>query len=130
MADVIVSINKKTLKLRFGLGVFKKLGEKWQLPTLMKVQNHVLVTLSDMTEDVSFAQLDVMNDLIVAAVECHDDNIETVSVSELEDMYLADTKNLISIISIVMKEFTKALPQPKKVPELGKLKAPAKQAKN
>jgi hypothetical protein len=130
MADVIVSINKKTLKLRFGLGVFKKLGEKWQLPTLMKVQNHVLVTLSDMTEDVSFAQLDVMNDLIVAAVECHDDNIETVSVSELEDMYLADTKNLISIISIVMKEFTKSLPQPKKVPEPGKLKAPAKKAKN
>lgn len=128
MGEVSIVINKKTFKLRFGLGVFKKLGEKWNLPTLLTVRNHILVTLSGMTEDVSFEQLDVINNLIVAAIECCEENTETVKVSELEDMYLSDTKNLIGIISYVMTEFAKTVPQPKPTPATGKLQAPKKGA--
>lgn len=119
-----VVINNKTFKLRFGLGVFIALGDKWNLPSLMTVQQHVLITLSGMTEDVTFKQLSVINDLIVAAVACNDENIEQVTKKELEDMYMLDTKNLLSIVSIVMQEFIKSLEQPKEVPAPGKLKAP------
>lgn len=129
MSEVSVKIKNKTFKLRFGLGVFEALGEKWDLPSLMKVQQHVLSTLSGMTEDVSFKQLSVINDLIIASVECNDENKEQLTKKELQDMYLQDTKNLLSIISIVMKEFIKSLEQPKEVTDTGKPKAPTKGAK-
>ena len=124
MGDVTVKINKKTFKLRFGLGVFMALGEKWNLPSLMTVQQHVLTTLSGMTEDVTFKQLSVINDLIIASVECNDENKEQLTKKELEDMYLKDTKNLLSIVGVVMQEFIKSLEQPKEVPSTGKPKAP------
>lgn len=124
MGDVTVKINKKTFKLRFGLGVFMALGEKWDLPSLMTVQQHVLTTLSGMTEDVTFKQLSVINDLIIASVECNDENKEQLTKKELEDMYLKDTKNLLSIVGVVMQEFIKSLEQPKEVPTTGKPKAP------
>ena len=124
MGDVTVKINKKTFKLRFGLGVFMALGEKWNLPSLMTVQQHVLTTLSGMTEDVTFKQLSVINDLIIASVECNDENKERLTKKELEDMYLKDTKNLLDVVSIVMQEFIKSLEQPKEVPSTGKPKAP------
>ena len=123
MGDVTVKINKKTFKLRFGLGVFMALGEKWDLPSLMTVQQHVLTTLSGMTEDVTFKQLSVINDLIIASVECNDENKEQLTKKELEDMYLKDTKNLLAVVSIVMQEFIKSLEQPKEVTDLGKPKA-------
>jgi hypothetical protein len=124
MSDVTVKINKKTFKLRFGLGVFEALGEKWNLPSLMTVQQHVLSTLSGMTEDVTFKQLSVINDLILASIECNDENKEQLTKKELQDMYLKDTKNLLDVVSIVMKEFIKSLEQPKEVPATGKPKAP------
>ena len=129
MREIIVKIKNKTFKLRFGLGVFAALGEKWDLPSLMTVQQHVLSTLSGMTEDVTFKQLSVINDLIIASVECNNENKEQLTKRELEDMYLEETKNLLSIISIVMQEFIKSLEQPKEVLAPGKLKAPRSGAK-
>ena len=129
MSEIIVKIKNKTFKLRFGLGVFAALGEKWDLPSLMTVQQHVLSTLSGMTEDVTFKQLSVINDLIIASVQCNDENKEQLTKKELEDMYLQDTKNLLAIISIVMQEFIKSLEQPKEVLAPGKLKAPRSGAK-
>lgn len=129
MSAVIVKIKNKTFKLRFGLGVFAALGEKWDLPSLMTVQQHVLLTLSGMTEDVTFKQLSVINDLIIASIECDDENKEQLTKKELEDMFLKDTKNLLSIVSVVMNEFVKSLEQPKEVIPSGKPKAPTKGAK-
>jgi hypothetical protein len=128
MDPITIKINQKTFKLRFGLGVFAALGEKWDLPSLMTVQQHVLSVLSGMTEDVSFKQLSVINDLIVASVACNDENKEQLTKEELEDMFLEDTKNLLSIISIVMNQFVKSLEQPKEVKTSGKPKAPTKGA--
>lgn len=128
MNAIVVNINKKTFKLRFGLGVFAALGEKWNLPSLMTVQQHILSTLSGMTEDVSFKQLSVINDLIIASIECNEENKDSIAKRELEDMYMKDTKNLLSIISIVMTEFVKSLEQPKEVKTSGKSKAPTKGA--
>lgn len=92
----------------------------------MSTQQKVLGVLSGMTDDISFEQLDIINNLVLASIEANSENLETVTIDELDDLYMDDTKQMLAVITVVMNAFVKSLPQPDESVVAGKLKAPIK----
>jgi hypothetical protein len=126
MDTATVIINNKTFVLKFGMKVFRLLGEKFKTPTLMSTQQKVLGVLSGMTDDISFEQLDIINNLVMASIEANPENTEAITIDELDDLYMDDTKQMLDVITVVMNAFVKSLPQPDESASEGKPKAPAK----
>ena len=126
MDTATVIINKKTFVLKFGMKVFRLLGEKYDAPTLLGTQKKVLGVLSGMTDDISYEQLDTINNLVLACIQANPENSESITIDELDDLYMDDTKTMLSILTVVMTAFAKSLPQPDKSETKGKPKAPAK----
>lgn len=128
----IVQLNGKTFMLKFGMKVFRLLGEKLKTPTLLTTQQKVLSVLGGMKDDMSFEQLNMINFLILSCIEAESKNTETITEDELEELYLSDTKNILGIMTLIMTDFARSLPQPDKSPQpnknanSGKLKAPVK----
>lgn len=121
-----VQLNGKTFVLKFGMKVFKLLGEKLKTPTLLTTQQKVLSILGGMTDDMSFEQLNVINCLILSCIEANPENKETLTEDELDELYFTDTKNILNVMAIIMNDFANSLPQPDKNANPGKPKAPVK----
>ncbi|MNF94633.1 hypothetical protein D3C85_1116650 [compost metagenome] len=126
MDTATVIINNKTFVLKFGMKVFRLLGEKLGAPTLMSTQQKVLGVLSGMTDDISYEQLDIINNLVLACIEANPENSETITIDELDDLYMANTKQMLEVITVVMNAFAKSLPKPDESMVEGKSKAPVK----
>lgn len=120
-----IKINNKTFKLKFGLKVFRILGEAWNIPTLGGVQQHMLTVFSAFSDTISFSQLDFINNIILASIQANPENTETINADDLDDLFLSDTKTMLEIIQTVISEFVKSLPQPE---TSGKQLAPKKGA--
>lgn len=114
-----IEINGKSFVLQFGMKVFRLLSEKWNVPGINGIFQKLAV-LETITDDVSFEQMDVINDLIVASIQSNPENTATISNEELDELFLADTPAMMKIIEVVFQEFTKSIPQAKAV---GKKKA-------
>ena len=119
MNSQTIKINGKSFVLQFGMKVFRLLSEKWNVPGINGIFQKLSV-LETITDDVSFEQMDVINDLIVASIQSNPDNTATISNEELDELFLADTPAMMKIIEVVFQEFTKSIPQAKAV---GKKKA-------
>jgi len=126
MDKATITINNKTFKLKFGLKVFRLLGDFWDLPTFGGVQQKVFSILSSITDDISFEQLDVINDVIIASIVSNLDNTEDLTRDELDDLFLSDTQTMMDIIKTVFSSFTESLSQPD---TSGKQPAPKRGAK-
>jgi hypothetical protein len=122
MLETTITVNNKTFVLKFGMKVLRLLSEKWNAPGLIGVLQKLSV-FEGMTDDITFEQLDVMNDLILAAVSANDDNSETLTSDELDQLFLNDNDAIIKIIEEVLKGFIASIPRPK---SLGKQKAAKK----
>jgi hypothetical protein len=114
MDQKVIEINGKSFVLQFGMKVFRLLSEKWNVPGINGIFQKLAV-LETITDDVSFEQLDVINDLIVASVRSNPDNKEAISSDELDELFLSDTQAMMKIIEVVFQEFTKSIPQTKAV---------------
>lgn len=121
-----LKINNKTFMLKFGMKVFRLLGEKFGTPTLLQTQQKVVAVLSQITEDISFEQLDMINSLVLASIEANPENTEIITSEEIDDLFFTDTKQLLEVVSFVMREFGESLAQPDSSVDLGKKTAPAK----
>jgi hypothetical protein len=119
MNSQTIKINGKSFVLHFGMKVFRLLSEKWNVPGINGIFQKLTV-LETITDDVSFEQLDVINDLIVASIQSNSNNKEVISTEELDELFLSDTPAMMKIIEVVFQEFTKSIPQAKAV---GKKKA-------
>lgn len=119
MNSQTIKINGKSFVLQFGMKVFRLLSEKWNVPGINGIFQKLSV-LETITDDVSFEQMDVINDLIVASIQSNPENTATISNEELDELFLADTPAMMKIIEVVFQEFTKSIPQAKAV---GKKKA-------
>jgi hypothetical protein len=119
MAETKIIVNKKTFILKFGMKVLRLLSEKWNTPGLSGVFAKLTI-FEDMTDDVSFEQLDVINDLILASVKANEANTETLSPDELDELFLSDSAAMMKITEQVFKGFMASIPQAKPV---GKQKA-------
>lgn len=120
----IIQINNKTFKLKFGLKVFRLLGAAWNTPTLNATMAK-FACLQTLSDDLSFEQLDVITDLILAAVQANEENVETITRDEIDEMILCDTPTMMDVIEKVLIGFTESLPKN----EPGKLQATKKVAK-
>ena len=122
MVETTITVNNKTFILKFGMKVLRLLSEKWNAPGLSGVFAKLAI-FEGMTDDVTFEQLDVINDLIVASVSANDANTETLTADELDELFLHDNVTMTKIIETVFKGFMASIPQAKPV---GKQKAAKK----
>lgn len=122
MSETKIQVNGKTFVLQFGMKVLKLLSSKWQVPGLNGVFAKLAI-FDGMTDDVSFEQLEVINDLILCSIIANNDNIETITAEELDELFLADIATMTKIIEEVFKGFMASMPQAK---PLGKQKAAKK----
>lgn len=105
-----IQINNKTFKLKFGLKVFRLLGKAWGVSTL----NDTLVKfgcLGTIGDNLTYEQLDVITDLIIASVQANEENTETITRDEIDDLFLKDTVALLAVCEVVMIGFTECLPK-------------------
>jgi hypothetical protein len=110
MSDLTITINQKTFKLRFGMKVFRLLSTAWNVPGLNGVMARFAI-LQTMADELTFDQLDVISDLIVAATQAHEENTETVTRDEIDDLILYDSPAIMKVIEVVIQGFSDSLPK-------------------
>jgi hypothetical protein len=64
-----------------------------------------------MADELTFDQLDI-TDLIVAATQAHEENNETVTRDEIDDLILYDSPAIMQVIEVVIQGFSDSLPKP------------------
>jgi hypothetical protein len=110
MNDLTITINQKTFKLKFGMKVFRLLSAEWNVPGLNGVMARFAI-LQTMADELTFDQLDVISDLIVAATQAHGENTETVTRDEIDDLILYDSAAIMQVIEVVIQGFSDSLPK-------------------
>jgi hypothetical protein len=110
MNDLTITINQKTFKLKFGMKVFRLLSAEWNVPGLNGVMARFAI-LQTMADELTFDQLDVISDLIVAATRANDENTETVTRDEIDDLILYDSAAIMQVIEVVIQGFSDSLPK-------------------
>jgi hypothetical protein len=114
-----IKLNGKTFVLKFGMKVLRLLSIKWQVLGFNQLFQRLAI-FDGITDDLSFEQIDVINDLILCAVAANEDNTETITAEELDDLYLHDAESFLKQVEIVFKGFMASMPQAK---DQGKPKA-------
>lgn len=112
METTTIQLNGKTFELQFGMKVLRLLSEKWQIPSFSHVFNKLAI-FEGMVDDLSFEQIDVINDIIVCAIMANPNNAETITTDDLDELYLHDTDNFTKQIAIVFKGFVASMPKEK-----------------
>lgn len=75
MNELVLQLGEKSFKLKFGLGLFRILGRKWQLPGIDEVVQRIAV-LDSVDGKLTFEQIDVLEQVLISAIEyggCKDD---------------------------------------------------------
>lgn len=119
MNEITIEVNGKTFVLKFGMKVFRLLSVKWNIAGLNGIFARLAI-FENITDDVSFEQLDVINDLIIASVQANEENTELLTADELDALFLSDSVTMMGIIEQVFKGFIASIPQANAV---GKKKA-------
>ena len=126
MNSLQIEINNKNFQAKFGLKVFRLLGEKWNLPSLNLVLNHFMVLQTDL-EDISFDKIDVINDIIFTCINSNPENENLITYDELDELFLTDTKKISETVTQLVQLLSQSLP--KNTPEPGKPKVVRKATK-
>lgn len=108
MEGLNLKLGKKSFKLKFGLGLFRILGRKWQLPGIDEVVQRIAV-LDSADGKLTFEQLDVLEDVLIAAIEyggCTDD----LSKFDIIEEFFADPKALDNFKDGIINSLPKAEP--------------------
>jgi hypothetical protein len=105
-----IQIKGKTFKLGFGLEVFIKLGELWDLDALEDVNERFQV-LGNISKDgkTSLKTLVVLSELIEGMVSANPENTETIKAIEVRSLPINE---LLEIITQLMRGYAKSLPKP------------------
>lgn len=104
--------------LTFGMKVLRLLGKKWNVPGVNGVFAKLAV-VENTADELAFEQIDIVNDFMLAAIEANESNTETISVEELDELILKDTKGYTETFQKVFQGFIESMPKPE-----GKPKAP------
>ena len=108
MDELILKLGKKSFKLKFGLGLFRILGRKWQLPGIDEVVQRIAV-LDSVDGKLTFEQIDVLEAVLIAAIEyggCTDD----LSKLDIIDEFFKDSKALDNFKDGIINSLPKAEP--------------------
>jgi len=108
MNDLILKLGKKSFKLKFGLGLFRILGRKWQLPGIDEVVQRIAV-LDSTDGKLTFDQIDVLEQVLISAIEyggCTDD----LSKFDIIEEFFNDPKALDNFKEGIVNSLPKSEP--------------------
>jgi hypothetical protein len=105
-----LEINGKSFIPAFGMKFFKILGKQWNVPGINGVIEH-LTLLESITNDLSFAQIEVISSMIMASIEANPNNSTDITADEIEEMMIQNVAGLVSIIEEMMKELIESMPK-------------------
>lgn len=92
MDEILLKLGKKSFKLKFGLKLFRILGRDWQLPGIDDVISKIAI-LDSVDGKLTFNQIDVLEEILVAAIECGGEKID-LSKYDIIDEFFKDPKAL------------------------------------
>ncbi len=115
MENTTIQLNGKTFVLQFGMKVLRLLSGKWQIPKFSQIFNKLAI-FEGMTDDLSFDQIDVINDIIVCAIMANPNNTETITSDELDEMYLQDPELFTKQVEVVFMGLMASFPQKNEEP--------------
>lgn len=116
MKVVNVTINEQTYPIQFGYGAIRLLGAKWNLTGYMQVVSKVLEILPKEEQDkevedanlemLSFDNLEIMGDMVLAGIECADPNAEMD-----KDAVITAFMQDIGMLTVVFQAFMESMPK-------------------
>ncbi|MBF4484433.1 hypothetical protein [Flavobacterium sp. CSZ] len=68
MDEIVIQLGDKSFKLKFGLGLFRVLGRKWQLAGIDDVVLKMAI-LDSVDGKLTFTQIDVLEEILISAIE-------------------------------------------------------------
>lgn len=108
MAVVSLEINKNTYILKFGMGCLINLGKKWNVPTLNETMAKFAVLEKMNGQDLGFEQIEVIIDLIEAAIISNRENkVLAEDLDSIPDVIFTNAEKLQEIV----QEFVESLPK-------------------
>lgn len=108
-----LEIKGKRLKLEFGLSLFRILGRKWGLNDV----NETVVNISKLNGDgktLSYSQMDILEDILLAAIENADDSVDTTNLKVIDEFF-KDPNALQSLTLALTDSMPKSNVEDKKV---------------
>ena len=105
MDDLILQLGEKSFKLKFGLGLFRILGRKWQLPGIDEVVQKIAI-LDSVDGKLTFEQID-LEQVLISAIEyggCKDD----LSDFDIIEEFFKDPKALDNFKDGIINSLPKA----------------------
>lgn len=110
MPEVVLKIKEKSFRLVFGLKLFRILGKNWDLPGINEVVAKMAV-LDSMSDNLSFEAMDVLEDIIKAAIENGPDGKEDLSDIDLCGEFLKSPEALESFKNSLIESLPQNKPQ-------------------
>lgn len=106
---VVVTIKEKTFKLGYGLEVFIKLGELWELDTLEEVNERFQV-LTQVQENgkTPLKNMVIMSEIVEGMIKANPDNTETITAVEVRSLSMPEFE---AVVSQLMFGFARTMPQ-------------------
>lgn len=114
MNELVLKLGEKSFKLKFGLGLFRILGRKWQLPGVDEVIQRIAV-LDSVDGKLTFEQIDVLEAVLIAAIE-YGGCAEDVSKLDIIDEFFKDPKALDNFKDSIIN----SVPKPENIEDSGK----------
>lgn len=120
MEAVNLQLGSKSFKLKFGLKLFRILGTKWNVPGINEVVAKLSV-LDGSQNELTFEQLDILEDLVRAAIVSGGHDYSELADIEVIDEFLKNPQAL----HVLTEQIVASLPQAQPVQDetLGKPKA-------
>ncbi len=86
MDEIVLQLGSKSFKLKFGLGLFRILGRKWQLPGIDEVVQKIAV-LDSAEGKLTFEQIDVLEVILVSAIECGGNEVNLFEFDIIDEFF-------------------------------------------
>ena len=108
MDEIILQLGDKSFKLEFGLGLFRLLGRKWQLPGIDEVVQKITI-LDTVDGKLTFDQIDVLEEILISAIE-NGGNSEDVKGFKIIDEFFKDPNALENFKNALVNSMPKTEP--------------------
>lgn len=86
MDEILLQLGDKSFKLKFGLGLFRILGRKWQLPGIDDVIQKIAV-LDSVDGKLTFDQIDVLEEILLSAIQYGGYNGDTKDLDIIDSFF-------------------------------------------
>lgn len=119
MKKLIITIGDHTYSLKFGFGCFRILAEKWEVKGYPEVLERI-VSVGDDIEKLEFDKIQILIDLVGAAVDANGDiaQIQSFNDDDCGDFLLRNPDKFQEIVTALIESMPKTdIPEQKGKPK-------------